>query len=267
MSKIYLTVFSLAWQNEFVYRLNFILWRIRNLMRFFLTFFLWEGVFTTSKQMFGYSKSEMLTYVFTVILVSALVQSAPSADNIGGEIGNGDLSNYLVKPLSYLKYWFSRDLASKSLNLVFAMVEFSLLAIILHPVFAIPTKILTIAAFLITISLAVVLYFFISTCSRFISFWAPENTWGVSFIIVIFIETLAGSIFPLDVLPENLKNLIMLTPFPYLLYFPTAIFLGKISSTQLPKILFIALTWVIIMFFFMRYLWGKGLKNYSSEGR
>ena len=120
-------VFSVSWSNEFVYRLNFVLWRFRNILRFLMTYFLWRGIYTSNQNIFGYSQTQMLTYVFMVLIVQAVVTSSPSSDNIGGEIANGDLSNYLVKPLGYLKYWFTRDLASKSLNLFFAMFEIFLL--------------------------------------------------------------------------------------------------------------------------------------------
>src|SRR3989344_3347986 len=118
--KKYLTVFSLSFQNEFTYRLNFILWRFRNVLRILMTFFLWQVVFSTRTTAFGYSHSRMFSYILFVFVIQALVMAAPSNDNIGGEIGNGDLSNYLVKPISYLKYWLTRDLASKLLNALFA---------------------------------------------------------------------------------------------------------------------------------------------------
>src|SRR5258708_4648991 len=122
MSK-YLTIFNLSWQNEFIYRLNFILWRLRNVLRFLMIYFLWTGIFVSNGHVFGYSQSQMLTYVFLLMIVATFVWSAPSADNIGSEIASGDLSNYLLKPINYLTFWFTRDLSSKALNLAFAAVE------------------------------------------------------------------------------------------------------------------------------------------------
>ena len=78
-----------------------------------MTYFLWNGIFTSNQNVFGYQKTDMLTYVFAVLAIQTLVLSAPSSDNIGGEISSGDLGNYLLKPINYLKYWFTRDLSSK----------------------------------------------------------------------------------------------------------------------------------------------------------
>ena len=41
----YWVVFQQSFQNEFVYRLNFILWRFRNVLRILMTYFLWHSVF------------------------------------------------------------------------------------------------------------------------------------------------------------------------------------------------------------------------------
>lgn len=263
----YTTVFQLSLQNEFVYRLNFVLWRFRNILRFLMTYFLWRGIFTSNQNIFGYSQTQMLTYVFMVLIVQAIVTSSPSSDNIGGEIANGDLSNYLVKPLGYLKYWFTRDLASKSLNLFFAMFEIFLLWFLLRPTLIFPSNLLSILEFLVCSTFAVMTYYLLNASSRFMAFWTPENTWGLAFVLLVFMELLAGGIFPLNVLPAGIYWALQLTPFPYLVYFPIAIFAGKIVGLEAIRILIQSGIWLAIMFWFTKFLWAKGLQNYQAFGR
>ena len=99
------------------------MWRVRNVLRIFLVFFLWDSIFSDpGRTLFGYDRSKILTYVFGILIVRAFVLSARAAD-VAGEIANGDLSNYLLKPVSYFKYWLTRDLSSKVLNMGFAGVE------------------------------------------------------------------------------------------------------------------------------------------------
>ncbi len=263
----YLTVFNLSWQGEFTYRLNFVLWRFRNILRFLMTFFLWTGIFVTNQNVFGYTRPELLTYVFLVLIVQSIVLSAPSADNIGGEISNGDISNYLVKPVSYLKFWFTRDLASKFLNLSFAVGEVGLLWLWLRPAIQFPSSWASIIGFGIICALAVVLYFFVSITSKFVSFWTPENTWGLTFLTLVMIEVLGGSIFPIDILPKLAQTLLQFTPFPYLIYYPIAIWVGKISGLEMIRVIIQALIWVVIMYMIAKIIWRKGLITYQSEGR
>jgi ABC-2 type transport system permease protein len=78
---------------------------------------------------------------------------------------------------------------------------------------------------------------------------------------------LAGGIFPLDVLPHFLQIVLQLTPFPYLIYYPIAIFLGKITGLYLVRILLQTVLWTGLMYLVTKYLWRKGLKVYAAEGR
>lgn len=263
----YLTVFAIDWQNQFIYRLNFVLWRLRNVLRFLMTYFLWRGVFVSNQNVFGYSQANMLTYVFMVLIVQSLVLSSPSSDNIGGEISNGDLSNTLVKPISYLRYWFTRDLSSKLLNLIFAFVEVLILWFIFHPSFQIPANLASLMGFIISCILAIGIYYLVNVCSRLTAFWIPEMTWGLSFIVLVMLEVLAGGIFPLDILPAWANYLIQLTPFPYLVYYPIAIFIGKITGWKILQIIIQSAIYLIVMYRFTSYIWHKGLKVYGSEGR
>lgn len=264
MSK-YFSIFIISWQNEFTYRLNFILWRARNLFKFLMAYFLWSGVFLTSGSIFGYAKEEMLTYVFLSLVVVSFVRSTLT-DNIGGEISNGSLNNYLIKPVSYLGFWFSRDIANKFLNLLFSIIEVLTLYYIFRPNIVIPSDLTVLLAFVLSIIMAIGIYYCLNVTSRLVAFWAPENTWSVAFLMVIFVDTLSGGVFPLDILPENLQIILQLTPFPYLVYFPIAIYLGRFNSFELLLVLIQSFIWLLLCYILMRYVFSKGVKNYASEG-
>ena len=157
--KKYLSVFKISFQQEFAYRVNFIMWRIRNVLQLFLVFFLWDTVFSgQDKVIFGYDKARILTYVFGLLIIRAFVLSARAVD-VAGEVANGDLSNYLIKPVSYFKYWLTRDLSSKALNLLFAVFETTLLFFLLKPQFFFQGNPLYLIMFLASLGSAVILYF------------------------------------------------------------------------------------------------------------
>lgn len=263
----YWTVFTISWQNEFIYRLNFILWRLRNILWFLTAYFLWKGIFVSNVSVFGYSQPQILSYVFMVLAIKTLVISAPSSGNIGGEIANGDLSNYLLKPVDYLKYWLSRDWASKLLNMIFAVFEVGILWLILNPEIKFLTDPLIILGFIMAALLATIIYFYLFVCGQFVSFWTPENTWGINFVLIVLVDILSGSFFPLNILPNSINLLLQFTPFPYLIYYPVAIFVGKITGWEMIRILTQSLLWLGIMWLFTKFLWQKGLRVYSSEGR
>lgn len=264
----YWTIFKISFQQEFAYRLNFIMWRVRNVLQIFLIFFLWSTVFSEpGRNFFGYDRTKILTYVFGVLVMKAIVLSARAVD-VAKEVAKGDLTNYLLKPISYFKYWLSRDIASKVLNLSFAVFEFGLLYFILKPQIFIQSDPLFVSFFLISLVTAVFLFFVILFITNAVPFWAPETDWGAQFLVyVIVVEFLSGALFPIDILPAGFQNILYLTPFPYLIFFPLQIYLGKLSYAFVIRGVLIALFWAVVLWFTMRSVWARGLKVYRSEGR
>ena len=99
--KKYWPVFKISLQQEFVYRINFIMWRIRNVFQIFLIFFLWDSVFSsTQREVFGYSRDTILTYVFGILIVRSLVMSSRAVE-ISSEVSQGTINNHILKPISY----------------------------------------------------------------------------------------------------------------------------------------------------------------------
>lgn len=263
----YLTIFQLSFQNEFVYRLNFVLWRLRNVLRILMIFFLWNSIFSQNKIAFGYTREQMMAYVFLVLVVNTFVIAAPSNDNIGGEIGNGDLSNYLLKPVNYLFYWLTRDWASKLLNILFAVAEIGILFLFFRPELNFTSSPLILLLGVLACILASLIYFMITKLAVMVSFWMPENTWGLMFLFLVFFEILSGTLFPLNVLPSTGFNLLKFTPFPYMVYFPIQILIGKFSVGESFQILLFSLLWLVVGYFFVKKMFKSGLKIYSASGR
>lgn len=264
----YWSIFKISFQQEFAYRLNFIMWRVRNVIQILLVFFLWDTVFSDPERIvFGYDRGKILTYVFGILIIRAFVLSARAVD-VAGQIANGELANYLIKPVSYFKYWLTRDLSSKALNLGFAAVEFSLLFLILKPPFFFQTNPLSILAFLVSIVLAILIFFTLLFITNSVPFWVPEVAWGAQFIVITIVtEFLSGALFPLDILPTVVQKALSYSPFPYLIFFPIQVYLGKIAGIEALKGIIISGFWVIILLFIMNAIWKRGIKVYQSYGR
>ena len=266
--KKYLSIFKISFAQEFAYRANFIMWRVRNVLQILLVFFLWSAVYTNPQtELFGYNREKILTYVFGIFILRALVLSSRAVD-ISGEIGSGDLTNYLLKPINYIKYWFTRDISSKVLNLSFAAVEIVILYFFLKPTFFIQTDPLQLFLFITAVVFAVVMFFGLLVLVNFITFWLPEGGWASQFlIIVIFTEFLSGAVFPIDILPVAIQNVLYALPFPYLLFFPLQVYLGKLPLQATLQGLAISGMWMIVLIVSMNRMWTKGIKKYSAVGR
>lgn len=237
-------------------------------MQIFFVFFLWSSVFSEpGRVVFGYDRDKILTYVFGILILKAVVLSARTVD-IAGEISTGDITNFLLKPINYFKYWFTRDVSSKALNLSFAAVEAGLLYIILRPPFFLQTDPFLIFAFLASLVAAVIIFFCLLFLVNLVAFWMPENGWAAQFLFIgILTESLSGGLFPLDILPNVVQRVLYVMPFPYLLFFPLQVYLGKIPPDQVTAGLSMSYFWVLALAASLNIVWNKGIRRYEAVGR
>jgi ABC-2 type transport system permease protein len=266
--KKYLQVFKISFEQEFAYRLNFILWRFRNVIQILVFFFLWDAIFSTgSAQYFGYDKAKILTYAFALIVVRAIALSSRSID-MAGQIANGELTNLLLKPVSFFKFWLTRDFSSKILNIIFGFFEALILILILKPNIFLQTNPLYILTFIFSLLIAMFIYFNLTMITSFVTFWVPELSWGAQFLMIMIIaEFLSGSYFPLDVFPPIVFTILRFTPFPYLVFIPIKLYLGSFSTSLIIQSLIVGVMWSLVLWKVANYVWKKGLLVYEGIGR
>lgn len=263
--KKYLQIAKNTWAETVSYRLNFVMWRIRVVLQIVTLYFLWLSILPKDTTFLGYSQSLMLTYIIGTSLLSAFVLSSRSY-SVGDEINQGNLSNFLIKPLNYFLYQFSRDIADKAMNILFSIAEITILFLILKPPLFIQTDLTYISFFIISVALAIALYFFFNFLLGLIGFWSPE-VWAPRFIFLIVIAFFAGGLFPLDILPQTIFKIFQFLPVTYLLYFPLKVYLGQLPFTQIIQGLVISFIWLVLMYLIVKFVWHIGLKLYTAQGR
>lgn len=264
--KKYLQVLKITFQEYFVYRLNFILWRFRSFVLLIVLFSFWSALFAGREDLFGYQKSQILTYTFGIAVLRGVVLASRSAD-LAGEIRSGQTANWLLRPIGYFKFWATRDLADKFLNLFFTIFEVGILIVIFKPPLLFQTNPVYLLGFVLFCALAAILYFIINLIFGMSGFWLID-VWAPRFLfMVVFLEFASGGVFPLDVLPSIFVKILQFTPFPYLIYFPLKVWLGQISNWQLTLALFVTCFWIFVFHRILKFLWQKGLKIYDVPGR
>lgn len=260
----YLQIFRITISEFFVYRLNFVLWRVRNLLTLLIKYYLWIAVFEQSNLVFGYTEQQMLTYILISNIFADIALSTKTGD-IAGEILKGDIINYILKPLAFFKYHAARDLADKFLNIFFSIAEVALIITLLKPSIFVQTNASILAWTAVFIVIGCIISFFVNMCLSFIAFWSNE-VWAPRFIFYMLMLIFAGSFFPLDVVPRAMYYAFFLTPFPYLYFLPTRVYLG-VPGSELIFFLIGGLGWCVLSFLFTRYIWKRGLHEFSFFGK
>jgi ABC-2 type transport system permease protein len=98
-----------------------------------------------------------------------------------------------------------------------------------------------------------------------LAFWLLEISTFI-FILFAFEYLASGHLFPLDILPPVMREVLYFTPFPYQLYFPISVYLGKAAGLEMWRGLGIQALWVLAAYGFARWMWRRGIKRYSAFG-
>lgn len=233
-------------------------------MQLFLIYFIWQSVFSSNQEILGYTQSSILTYVLVAALIRAIVLSTRVTDLIE-TINSGSIVNFLIKPLGLIKYVLAKDIADKLFNVLFYLAEVSLLIILLKPQVIIQTNILVLISVLLAILGGLIIYFCINFIISLTAFWV-DNSWGLLFLMSVILESLGGGLFPIDILPKQLFDILMLTPFPYLIYFPAKLYLGMMSSQQVFSGFLIIVVWITVLVLLMKTVLNAGFRHFSAAG-
>lgn len=258
----YVQVFTVTIKEYFAYRLNFVLWRLRVVLSTLVTLFLWLGVFDAHTVFGSYSKERLLSYLLFSSLVTTFISSS-RVSNLAGEIQSGEIMNLLLKPLSVFGYYATVDAVDKLINTFCGIIEFTLIVLFFKIPLVAPQQI---GWFLLFLALGVCISFSINLLLSFIGFWTPE-VWAPRFLFMMIVTFLSGSFFPLDLLPPVIYRILLFTPFPYLYFLPTKILIDGIQKIYFLQQVIFSLGWAIGLFFLARFVWKKGIKDFSFWGR
>jgi ABC-2 type transport system permease protein len=184
---------------------------------------------------------------------------------IAGDIKDGNISQFLVKPIDYLSYRLCLFFSGRMIYMAVAAVPLALFFFSLRNYFFLPANPAALGWFIVSVILTALLQFFTSYAMAMLAFWVLEVSTFI-FILFAFEYIASGHLFPLDILPPALEKALFYTPFPYQMYFPVSIYLGKITGTALAQGLIVQAFWVAAAYFIARFAWQRGLRKYSAVG-
>jgi ABC-2 type transport system permease protein len=252
------TLLSTYYAYMLEYRAELLLWALSNSLPFILM-----GVWIQASQggRFGLSPLDFARYFLAAFVVRQF-NVVWVIWEFEKEVVQGKLSNKLLQPLDPVWHHFAAHVAERFARLPFIFVLVGLFFALYPSSFWIP-NLIQVVEFVVVVAIAFSLRFLIQYTFALFAFWterasAIEQFW---FLIYLF---LSGLVAPLEVFPEHVRQIVLWTPFPYMVHFPSAIVIGL--SVNFGKGIAVMLIWGVIFYVLNRWLWRKGLKHYSGMG-
>src|SRR6185369_14286044 len=137
-------------QNTLVYRANFLFRSAFGLIPLLGTIFLWRAVYAgkpNDPEVAGYTLAGMTSYYLLVTIVDMLTAVTDDDWQIAGDIREGNINQFLLKPIDYLSYRLCLFGANRLIYTVVAMLPVALFIFVQRRYFTLPADALTWAAF------------------------------------------------------------------------------------------------------------------------
>ena len=170
-----------------------------------------------------------------------------------------------MKPIDYLSYRLCLYGAGRLVFTACAILPVAIFLFVQRANFVLPNDLATVGWFALSLVFTALLQFFMSFTMALLAFWVLEVSTFI-FILYAFEYIASGHLFPLDILPAGVLKILNFTPFPYQLFFPVNIYLGRVSGPELYAGLFIQAGWVVATYLLARFVWSRGIKKYSAVG-
>ena len=261
--KKYWHVIGIGIQNNLTYRVNYLTRTLFSFIPLFAMLALWQKI--GGAQNSGWTQAQMIFYYLLVAVVDVLTAENEDDWQIAADIREGNISQFLLKPIDYLWYRLCLFFSGRVAFITMAAIPLAGFIFCFRGYVVMPAGAAAWVAFPVSLVLTALLQFFISYAMAMLAFWLLEIS-TLIFILFAFEYIASGHLFPLSILPSPLFHVLLFTPFPYEMYFPVAIYMGKVSGPDLWGGLLVQLAWVLAAYALARFMWRRGVKKYSAFG-
>lgn len=257
-------IFKVSWQTALEYRGDLLFNILRSSVIPFLMIFFWLALYKNQNQIGGFDFSSMVIYYLGVLLLYGN-NSGYIAQVVSSQIKQGDLTNYLLKPVSYFKLTFWAILSEDLFSLLIRTFIF-LLIYFFFPYQLSRITLLNFFLFCIFLVGGYILNFLLNLLLSLTAFIMVENfMFRLSFLFLM--RFLNGFMIPLAFFPPVWQKILNFLPFTYQFYFPITIILGKLSLKEILKGMLIFLIIIFILYSLTTLLWRRALRYYEAIGR
>jgi ABC-2 type transport system permease protein len=246
------------------YRAELILWALSMSLSFILM-----GVWheASARADLGISPDAVVRYFFCIFMARQLTVVWVIWD-FEAMVLHGRLSSQLLLPIDPVFKLIAGHIAERVARGPFVVLLVGLFFLIAPQARFVPS-VVDVMAFSVLSLGAFLLRFMIQYTVAMACFWLERATAieTLNFLAYMF---LSGAIAPLETFPPLVRDIAMLTPFPYMLYLPAKALMGDLDALDggnaIVRGCAVMACWFFAFLVLNRVLWRRGLRRYSSMG-
>jgi len=233
------------------------------ILRLLITYYFWLAVYDHNDSIKGIDFKTMLTYIVVAMIIEQYVSGV--GDGLARQIKDGSIVLELLKPYHMLNKLIALDIGSKISAFFRATIPIVVIAFLFLDL-SFPTNILTYFYFIVSFIIGALIGAQIDLMIGIVAFWTV-NVWGVRVLREAIIKFFSGALIPISLFPHWFQNVSQFLPFQAMVYVPTTIFTGQVSSgSQIALSIGIQIFWLISMYALLRILWLFAIRKITIFG-
>jgi len=245
------------------YRFHYIVNLIMVPVNVIIFWFLWKSIYTFSnlEVINGFTQPEIVTY-YVIAMVVGFITWTDVDKWMENAIIQGNLINSLMKPMSHFANSVFFTIGMNWLGVLIQFIPVVIIGLLfgLHMVTG-----WYILLFIISVAIAIVLYFIIAYLTGLTAFWL-KRIGGLVRMRRAVVAFLAGGFIPLTFFPETLQRVFLYLPFQHIRFTPVSIYMQKFTITESVIAIAIGLVWTIVLYLLSKIIWKKAFKKFAGAG-
>ncbi|MCA1029521.1 ABC-2 family transporter protein [Bacillus timonensis] len=237
---------------------------ISNVIFLLMWMSIWIALYSGKEEAGGVSMTAMLTYVVVSQFLNAVNGAGTPLWELQEKVRTGDIALELMRPFDVpLRYLFA-DFGSVFFYMITALLPLYVLLFFFIDL-SLPTSWETWVLFGFSAFIGFLIRYCIELTFGLFTFWLIE-TGGIEDIFYFSLSLLSGSVIPLWFFPGWLQTIALYLPFQGIYFIPNAIFIGKISGSELWMSVGVQVFWLVVSFGILRFVWHKAANKVVVQG-
>ncbi|VAX18452.1 hypothetical protein MNBD_NITROSPINAE03-1443 [hydrothermal vent metagenome] len=261
---LYLKFAMKSFQKQLAYKFEYFVGVFNGLLFIFIFTSLWGAIYSDSQSAegSGFTSDSIIAYA----IFAMIVRISMSMDDMStiGKVRSGAISLDLIKPMNYFSMALSESIGQSMFHWFTRVVPILAVCLLAFDV-SLPVSAANYSLFIVAWALGYFIMFMINFLFGLIAFWTIE-TFSFQLMKYGLFTLFAGGIVPVDFFPGWARPIVDFLPFKYVLYVPTALFIGHIGGAEALKLLGIQAFWVAGLGFICWAMWGAAQRKLVVQG-
>jgi ABC-2 type transport system permease protein len=252
MPKMFLAYTMWVWMSFFVQIIAMII---------FVAF--WRAIYAEQATIAGLTLQQTLNYILLAQIFETVLHAPSMIYRFGALLRQGEMAIVLLRPLDFQASEYISNVAEVVMDLILKLPM--LIIALLFFDLRLPTSPAVWAAFIVALGLGHALLFCFEWILACLAFYITE-IWGLSVLRFGVSLFLGGTLVPLVMMPDWLRQITAALPFAQALYTPIALLTGITPLSAAPRVWLTQIIYLLVLLVLSRLIFSLAVRKITVQG-